>query len=771
MSAPAESHVYISYNTRDLPFVENLYDRLSQAGLNPWLDRRALVAGDKWRERIAEAVATAYAVVVVLSPNAAASEYVRADIDNARKVGLRIIPVLMADVAPDDNPLADTQWLNFRDAQHYPWDDLINLLERERSNLQPRIDPDAARNVLNAPPPQEARKKAAPQSKRAPRKGGDPVDDDEEDDEQPVVQVAVQSNAPPNNLDPSDSGTPPTPPPPTFPLLGSLRGAGNDRVSDQDQLGFNNYVYAFADLIEARDTTPPLTIGIYGSWGSGKSFLLNSIVRELEKPSAERLKERKTERVVRKVRVIEFNAWEYNATEVIWAGLVRKIIDKLEGDLRLGSLERRARRVRYNFGRHWRQTRGRFFGQVLLMFLLAAALVIGRNWLTGSDIASLSELLIPIVGVGSLLTIANSLREALTSPVSQWLTALFEEGDYGRQIDYMADIREDLQFLEKRLGQAQERVLIIIDDLDRCEPTKAVEVLQAINLLLNFNHFIVILGIDARIITGAISKYYANLLEGAGASGYEYLDKIIQIPFRIPTPNRTEIQDFLSKQMGDPKAPVTESPEDRTAALKRLLDEQTDRVDMAANAAPDTEPVAAPPVRTRAEAAFAYDELRAFQQIADVLRPNPRHLKRLVNVYRLVRTLADYRSASVILDNPAATIRWLVLSAQWSYTSYVMLRCYDDWCEKPAGRAAVVEACGSNDPLLWLYGKVKPGLDPKRQALLDDDPDLLEALLNLPQGRVSWDELDVIRRYTINFNPAVEGESLSANSQISLLES
>ncbi|MBK8029890.1 MAG: hypothetical protein IPK17_10355 [Chloroflexi bacterium] len=178
----------------------------------------------------------------------------------------------MADVAPDDNPLADTQWLNFRDAQHYPWDDLINLLERERSNLQPRIDPDAARNVLNAPPPQEARKKAAPQSKRAPRKGGDPVDDDEEDDEQPVVQVAVQSNAPPNNLDPSDSGKPPPPDPPapTFPLLGSLRGAGNDRVSDQDQLGFNNYVYAFADLIEARDTTPPLTIGIYGSWGSGK---------------------------------------------------------------------------------------------------------------------------------------------------------------------------------------------------------------------------------------------------------------------------------------------------------------------------------------------------------------------------------------------------------------------------------------------------------------------------------------------------------------------
>jgi len=616
-------------------------------------------------------------------------------------------------------------------------------------------------------PPQQKRTKAAPQQqKRAPRKGADPVEED--DDEDTESDIPVQINVPPDNV--ANNGTPsPTPPPSTFPLLGSLRGAGNDRVSDQDQLGFNNYVYAFADLIEAKDTKPPLTIGIYGSWGSGKSFLLNSIVRELAKPSPERLKGRKTDQVVRKVRVIEFNAWEYNATEVIWAGLVRKIIDKLEGDLRLGSLERRARRVRYNFGRHWRQTRGRFFGQVLLIFLIAAVVVIGLNWITGGHVETVGELLIPIVGLGGLLTIVNGVREALTSPVSQWLTALFEEGDYGRQIDYMADIREDLQFLEKRLGQAQERVLIIIDDLDRCEPTKAVEVLQAINLLLNFNHFVVILGIDARIITGAISKYYANLLEGAGASGYEYLDKIIQIPFRIPNPNRSEIEAFLSKQMGEPAAPVSDA-EDRAAEIKRVLDVETGRAVSDATAAPPAEPVA-PPVRTRAEAAFGYDELRAFQQIADVLRPNPRHLKRLVNVYRLVRTLADYRGATVILDNPAATIRWLVLSAQWSYTSYVMLRCYDDWCEKPDGRTAVLAACGANDPLLWLYTKVKPALDSKRQDLLDDDPDLLETLLNLPQGRVNWDQLDIIRRYTINFNPAVEGETFNSNGQITLQNS
>jgi hypothetical protein len=67
---------------------------------------------------------------------------------------------------------------------------------------------------------------------------------------------------------------------------GNLRGAANDTVAVEDQLGFAHYVDAFAQLIVAPDTHPPLTIGIYGSWGMGKSFLLHHIEQRLEpKPS------------------------------------------------------------------------------------------------------------------------------------------------------------------------------------------------------------------------------------------------------------------------------------------------------------------------------------------------------------------------------------------------------------------------------------------------------------------------------------------------------
>ncbi len=62
-----------------------------------------------------------------------------------------------------------------------------------------------------------------------------------------------------------------------------------------------------------------------------------------------------------------------------------------------------------------------------------------------------------------------------------------------------------------------------------------------------------------------------------------------------------------------------------------------------------------------------------------LLRPNPRHVKRLINVHRLVRSPAEARTAAsdsdayVVLSNPNATIRWLTITAQWPYTAPAIL--------------------------------------------------------------------------------------------------
>jgi hypothetical protein len=150
------------------------------------------------------------------------------------------------------------------------------------------------------------------------------------------------------------------------PRAGNLRGAANDSIAVEDQLGFAHYVDAFAQLIDSPDTKPPLTIGIYGSWGMGKSFLLKNIEWKLQDGE---FKNRPQPYAVRRpeVHVVHFNAWEYSAAEVIWPGLVRKIMDTFEATWS------NPRRFFTKFGRNVRRQTSRFRGHLLLTALILAA--------------------------------------------------------------------------------------------------------------------------------------------------------------------------------------------------------------------------------------------------------------------------------------------------------------------------------------------------------------------------------------------------------------
>ena len=95
-----------------------------------------------------------------------------------------------------------------------------------------------------------------------------------------------------------------------------------------------------------------------------------------------------------------------------------------------------------------------------------------------------------------------------------------------------------------------ERIVLYIDDLDRCPPEKVVEVLQAVHLMLGFPLFVVVVAVDVRWVRESLLKHYPGLLsnaalatqadvEGDGVEragpGGRLLEKIFQIPFRIPS--------------------------------------------------------------------------------------------------------------------------------------------------------------------------------------------------------------------------------------------
>jgi Cdc6-like AAA superfamily ATPase len=551
---------------------------------------------------------------------------------------------------------------------------------------------------------------------------------------------AKRASAPPATAERPEAERPPKPPEP--PVEG-LPGAVNDQVARVDQLGFRDYVIAFADLIESRDTEPPITIGIYGAWGTGKSFLLEHIEEELREREKVAAGDPVTDRP--RVHVVRFNAWEYSSSEAIWPSLVRKIVICASDEIRWPFPGRFLRKLWRNLLWELLQERGKVLGALVASALMLALVLWQFDFAAGALAASAAAL-----GVAGLLKVV---ADTISSPLSRWMTAVLTNGEYGEPIAHMNRIQSDLEQLSDRLAAEDRpgRFVVMIDDLDRCEPDKLVEVLQAINLLLNFKSFIVCLGIDARVVTRAIESHYGGFLEQTGASGYEYLDKIVQIPFRIPRPNSREIETFVSRQLR--QEAVNDEDGARAAPGAAPPPPLAPRPPGAGPgpAALVQAPGAAAGDRRRHRGAFENEEIEAFERLAAVLEPNPRHLKRLINVYRLVRSLAGVRhlERSVARD-PEGVILLLTIAAQWPYTAAAMLEQVDAIVEEGDRDGTWPEG----DPLTHLHAQVH--VDPTVQLELDRDPQQLRKLLARTGGHLRWKELDSLRRYVVNFNPAVD---------------
>lgn len=529
-----------------------------------------------------------------------------------------------------------------------------------------------------------------------------------------------------------------------------LSGAISDRPSVADELNFSDYAQAFGEIISAADTEPPLTIGIYGSWGIGKSSLLEMIADQFKNPDAGSTA----------VHVVAFNAWEYNSSEKIWPSLVRRVMEEMERRALWGKRARLWDTLRRNAGREWRRRRLPLGVGLLSVLVFAVLAAFALDFDPKLIVAGLAAL-----GISGA---AKVISDAATNPVSKWVTTLVEREGYGEELPYMREIRADLHFLAEQMRRngAKPRILVTIDDLDRCEPEKAVEVLQAVNQLLDFDAFVICLGIDARIITAAVEAHYQQLLGEAGASGYEYLDKIVQIPFRIPTPSPAEIQSFLSAQM-----PVKSWPAGNDAAPADLPSKTADEEDgyegkdglkgLSYRVTSDEtiEPVdrEGRPVRPTM---FEQSEVHGFRDLAPYIRSNPRHIKRLINVYRMVRTLALRRGVDEILDDRNSTISWIVICAQWPYAVSGMLRSLKPHIEAVDDGGAYPDG----EPLVVLHSECVQGLDEDLRRKLDGDPEQLSKLLN--RTKLGWEQLRVLQAYTLNFNPAIE-EVLQRTTKVS----
>jgi hypothetical protein len=259
--------------------------------------------------------------------------------------------------------------------------------------------------------------------------------------------------------------------------------------------------------------------------------------------------------------------------------------------------------------------------------------------------------------------------------VADLVQARLKKADYEGELGLLHRVQRDLEELSQALCQSSDpihkarleeqfprgpaRIVLFIDDLDRCPPDRVVEVLEAVQLLVKTPLFVVVLAMDVRYITRALEKIYKDILLRRGKpSGLDYIEKIIQLPYSIRPIDATHVERFLRGQMEiQPEA-------DANAEVPSTAQNPIAAGGASASAGASTEepkPVSSEVVT------FTLEELGWLRSCCEALPLSPRAVKRVVNALKLLKIVwfRPNRHIRPELDVQQAFVALLALSAAY----------------------------------------------------------------------------------------------------------
>lgn len=426
-----------------------------------------------------------------------------------------------------------------------------------------------------------------------------------------------------------------------------------DTETPEDHLNRSVYARALAGLMGVPSTTTPMAIGIYGPWGQGKSSFMLRMEQELE--SLHHSKEGILPCVP-----VRFNAWRFDEKDKVWAALMAEIHDVYKDKVRFWK-----RVWRHLLSRPW--TSPRFLANaVLFVSAVGIGLVI---LLSGDEEVRESPWL---RAVGSLfglagLPLAWQFAADVLLPAGRRLNRYLRKPGYREKLGFQQYVFEDFQEKLNVLlgrpdyhGRRDGRLVVFIDDLDRCSPESVVEVLESLRLFLSENGVVTVLGLDEEFVSLAIADRYSHVA-GRDESpqtrlqfGRSYLEKLIQLPVYIQDPSDSELLPLALE--------MVRSPGPEQTAEKRTTPEEQETEGAESGGPSDLPAVEANQKTKRAGKLKALEFDDRVSQILDELRvglpANPRKLKRVFNTYRLLHYLVETDGGHF---DPKATLAWLLL--------------------------------------------------------------------------------------------------------------
>ncbi|MGD1960960.1 MAG: P-loop NTPase fold protein [Fulvivirga sp.] len=235
--------------------------------------------------------------------------------------------------------------------------------------------------------------------------------------------------------------------------------------------------------------------------------------------------------------------------------------------------------------------------------------------------------------------------------------------EYQKYLGVVSTIRKDFEILSDLFDQSKddgrefrdnferplERIVLYIDDLDRCKEDQVIQVLEAVNLLMAFPLFIVVVGVDPRWVKNALIKEYHMQFAGVKnkmTTGIEpieasnYLEKIFQVPFHLEEAQDESVKEMIknlgtSSTIENVTTEVDDKPKKRSDATPRSETTKPEAVPIKEKVSNILKKVL--PKQESELLSLSDREVELLQEMSGIIGTNPRAIKRFVNVYQIVR--------------------------------------------------------------------------------------------------------------------------------------
>ena len=248
----------------------------------------------------------------------------------------------------------------------------------------------------------------------------------------------------------------------------------------QDLLGRASFSKQLGKAIFEYKGKDGLVIGLYGKWGTGKTSVINMAIDELESISS--FKENKP-------LTMRFSPWNYSDKN----NLISIFFQNLKNIIDIQDNEEFKKKV----------------GKAL------------SDYSGAFDVLSL----IPVVGSGA----ASALKTIAQVQ--------------GRKLTQRGDLDKTRKQLEKALLDADKKIIIVIDDIDRLTNPQIRDIFQLVKQVADFPNVIYVLAMDREVVRSALAEVH-------NIDGNEYLEKIIQVPFELPELRKAKLHEIFFAKLG-----------------------------------------------------------------------------------------------------------------------------------------------------------------------------------------------------------------------------